>query len=346
MPDCDKALELISAHIDGALTDEEEAHLTQHLNTCPACRSLLADLEQIHADMMDLAAAPAQPPAGLHKDIMARIQAGDHSAPAAPVKKRPSPWRTWGAMAAVFAVVILGAGSLYGSGFFNNFTISNGTTAVAAATPPQETSAVSVQDAAPAASDAGGTSEQPAADTPDSGAASNDEASQSSTAGGESNDLPSAKDNRAAGSAGTGTRTAPSPEQPPASTPVSTPAVRAAEPSENAQPQPFEITPSSTGEMEQTDDTPSSTVYCGILTISWEQAQSLSLLDELTYTAQGDTRCYTLSAECFADVVEILSAGGTQALTEHGEQIASDAQQGLIIVTGVPETQTPTPSPS
>ena len=38
MTDCDRALELISAGLDGALTPEEKDWLEKHLEHCPACR--------------------------------------------------------------------------------------------------------------------------------------------------------------------------------------------------------------------------------------------------------------------------------------------------------------------
>ena len=76
MPDCDKALELISAHIDGALTDAEEARLTQHLNTCPACRALLADLEEARGTVRVLMDDSANGTAVLEQSLSRMKQAG------------------------------------------------------------------------------------------------------------------------------------------------------------------------------------------------------------------------------------------------------------------------------
>ena len=58
MLDCDQALELLSAKIDGALTAEESAALEEHLAACPACRALLADFESLHTELPRLAAQP------------------------------------------------------------------------------------------------------------------------------------------------------------------------------------------------------------------------------------------------------------------------------------------------
>ena len=67
---CEEALELISARIDGPLSGEESARLEDHLSVCPACRTLAADLEQLHAELPLLA---AQPPAVLTANVMNRI---------------------------------------------------------------------------------------------------------------------------------------------------------------------------------------------------------------------------------------------------------------------------------
>ena len=46
MCDCDRALELISLRLDGALLPEEAGELEEHLEHCPPCRSLAQELEQ------------------------------------------------------------------------------------------------------------------------------------------------------------------------------------------------------------------------------------------------------------------------------------------------------------
>lgn len=109
---CDQALELISASLDEALTPAEQQALDSHLADCPACRALLADFQKMQGAF---AALTVSPPDRLCPDVMARIAA--QKAEAAPnvtpfplKKAQRRPWVRWAAAAAVFAVVLLGAG--------------------------------------------------------------------------------------------------------------------------------------------------------------------------------------------------------------------------------------------
>lgn len=119
---CDQALELISARLDGALTPQEDAALEAHLAQCPQCRALLADLSALHA-----ACAGLEPPvpAGLTDRIMAQL--AKEAAEPAPVAQQPKnksflcflsfskerKWRNWAATAAVFALILAGAGRVW-----------------------------------------------------------------------------------------------------------------------------------------------------------------------------------------------------------------------------------------
>ena len=105
---CDKALELISARLDGVITPEEAALLEEHLSACPACRDLLADLEGVHEAMPGLW---VEPPADLKDRIMDRIRS-DNVTPLPVRPARKVRWKGWAALAAVCAVALLGAGSL------------------------------------------------------------------------------------------------------------------------------------------------------------------------------------------------------------------------------------------
>src|SRR5699024_3962718 len=101
---------LISASLDGALTEAEQRRLEAHLASCPACRALMRDLEGIHAALADLPAA--EPPARLAEGVMERIRAEGSKVISFPKRAMSSRWRQWrslGAMAAVFAVVVVGA---------------------------------------------------------------------------------------------------------------------------------------------------------------------------------------------------------------------------------------------
>ena len=106
---CDQALELLSARLDGALTPEEEAGLEEHLAHCPDCRALAADLEELHDAMPGLY---QEPPPELKERVMAQIRAESAPISLDEVRKKRSgrkTWRSWGAMAAVMAVVFMSA---------------------------------------------------------------------------------------------------------------------------------------------------------------------------------------------------------------------------------------------
>lgn len=108
MCDCDRALELISLRLDGALLPEEAGELEEHLEHCPPCRSLAQELEALHRAMPEL---EEEPPADLHRRIVAAVEQEPRQ-PAAPSKKVWRTWQRWGSLAAVFAVIIAGAGLL------------------------------------------------------------------------------------------------------------------------------------------------------------------------------------------------------------------------------------------
>ena len=105
---CDQALELISASLDLPLTKEEQQMLDAHLDNCPECRALLADFQKIHQAMAHMT---VEPPATLCQGVMDRIQAEQSAEKVVPIRRKPRFWVRWGAAAAIFAVVLLGAGS-------------------------------------------------------------------------------------------------------------------------------------------------------------------------------------------------------------------------------------------
>ena len=101
---CEEALELLSGHLDGETTPEEEALLQAHLGGCPSCREVLGAYEEMQ---QGLTALEAEPPAELHQRIMEAVR----SQPAAR-RSRAHLWRTGGtiAAAAVVALVLLAGG--------------------------------------------------------------------------------------------------------------------------------------------------------------------------------------------------------------------------------------------
>lgn len=68
---CERYLDLISARLDGPLPQQDEAELTEHLNTCPQCRAIADDLANIHSTLSDCAAVP---PAELATGVMNTIR--------------------------------------------------------------------------------------------------------------------------------------------------------------------------------------------------------------------------------------------------------------------------------
>lgn len=102
---CDKYVELLSARLDGALSEPEERELEAHLASCPACRAASAQLAALRPAFSELEDLPA--PEGLTQDVMDRIRAENKIVP---LFRRP--W--FKAMAGLAACAALAVG-LYGS---------------------------------------------------------------------------------------------------------------------------------------------------------------------------------------------------------------------------------------
>ena len=192
---CDQALESLSARLDGALPPEEEAELEEHLARCPDCRALAADLAAIHDAMPGLY---QEPPAELKERVMEQIRAER-----APVsldearKKRAGRkmWRSWGAMAAVMAVVFMSAAAM-------RFGSDGGTAGIPENTPVPS---VSVYSAQPEASQSAAADTLPAQEKAAVSGGENDIQSEpSSPAAEEAQIQPAQADAQTTGGAGTG----------------------------------------------------------------------------------------------------------------------------------------------
>ena len=68
---CEDSVELLSARLDGALTEEENRALENHLNICAACRAVAEDLEAIHLSFEVMEPVPA--PENFAGDVMAKL---------------------------------------------------------------------------------------------------------------------------------------------------------------------------------------------------------------------------------------------------------------------------------
>lgn len=337
MWECEQALEWISARIDGCLTSEEEARLDAHLAHCPACQSLLADLELIHSDLEKMAAAPAPVPPALRDDIVDQIRATRPGHRAAPPH-----WRTWAAAAAVLAVVLLGAGPLQiwrngGSGATTaNLAADVGSSGGAA--PEAETGGTGDTGADPqptpsSASDGGDEASKEAVNSPASpdGAASSEE-----TAGGEPSYTAAPTPPPSTSTYQSQTTSPPADGSQPETGDTGAGAQPRSETADaNGQPQGYAATTAPTPGPDAVTLT-GMPIYRGVLTLTWAQAEGLSALEGLSYTAQGDTRSYLLPAADFEALVQTLNAAGTDALRQSGGDISPDADQGLVLVTGAP----------
>ncbi len=97
---CDKYLDLISARLDGQLTVQEDADLTAHLQTCPACRAIAKDMEGLHSALSSVGEVDAPPE--LSQTVLSKIRA----------EKRPNRRRTLRQLSALAACLVLCVGVL------------------------------------------------------------------------------------------------------------------------------------------------------------------------------------------------------------------------------------------
>lgn len=115
---CEEALALISSHIDGEATQEEETLLQAHLETCASCREILRAYEEINREMADLT---SEPPGELISGVMERIT----EQPAEKKRSRRFMFGSGTAIAAAAAVLVL----LIGTGKIPDFRQGRATTA-------------------------------------------------------------------------------------------------------------------------------------------------------------------------------------------------------------------------
>lgn len=109
---CDRALEQMSAMLDGELTAEESEQLQAHLDACQSCRAVYAELAAVDAAV---AADQAEPPEALRENVMHAIRSEQKHKPA----RRTRSYVTAGliAAAALALVVLSGLGVVQLPGF-------------------------------------------------------------------------------------------------------------------------------------------------------------------------------------------------------------------------------------
>ena len=124
---CDEKIqELISGHLDGCNTPEQEAFLHEHLATCPACNQKMKDYKKMQETIESL---EKEAPASLSSNVMDAVAKDDLPKPK-PFKKLPFRYGT--AIAAVAAALVL----VIGSGKFG--LPSSGTAAIHPQNPETE----------------------------------------------------------------------------------------------------------------------------------------------------------------------------------------------------------------
>ncbi len=110
--DCDKYLELLSARLDGALTEGEERALEAHLSACPDCRAAGAQLAALQGAFPETEEVPA--PEGFARGVMDRIRESE-TQKVIPLFRRPR-FRALAGLAACLVLVI----GLYGASQLQN----------------------------------------------------------------------------------------------------------------------------------------------------------------------------------------------------------------------------------
>jgi len=105
---CEKAFELLSASLDNALNENEQAQLQRHLEQCDQCCEILQHYQAIDIGLVSL---NVEPPSELLSGVMAQIKA--EKVVIHPMKKRRFIFGPGTAIAAVAAALVLVIGSGY-----------------------------------------------------------------------------------------------------------------------------------------------------------------------------------------------------------------------------------------
>jgi anti-sigma factor RsiW len=128
---CRKAQKYISEYLDASLESRKAAHLERHIETCAACREVLADFRGLTAGARALDAA--EPGDGVWRKIEARLAAGEKGRATVPARSQEAPrgW-TFGlstpalrlAGAAALALVLIASGIIIGRGLGQKGTVA------------------------------------------------------------------------------------------------------------------------------------------------------------------------------------------------------------------------------
>ena len=114
--DCEQALILISAALDGEITPEEREQLNSHLDRCAECRAIADDFGLISAALTE----EIEIPVGLTEQMRAAVKDTSQN------RKRTF-LRRYGSLAAMLAIVLsLGAIVMSGAGGRNDVALFSG----------------------------------------------------------------------------------------------------------------------------------------------------------------------------------------------------------------------------
>ena len=113
MEHCEHYTALISAAVDGELTEAEREKLMDHLAQCPGCREVYSQMMAMHAVFDDLE-AEVELPGDLAGDVMAKVHTQKQ------VRRPRHYWWQITAAAACCALVILGYQQIWGGNLSEN----------------------------------------------------------------------------------------------------------------------------------------------------------------------------------------------------------------------------------
>ena len=128
---CRKAQKYISEYVDGTVKPRKAAGLERHIETCAACREVLADFQSLTTGARALDAP--EPGDGVWRKIEARLAAGERGRETVPAPRREAP-RGWAfglgtpalrfAGVAALALVLIASGIIIGRGLGQKGTVT------------------------------------------------------------------------------------------------------------------------------------------------------------------------------------------------------------------------------
>lgn len=101
---CDSYIELISAYIDGEISEADQKNLENHLLTCKSCQETLTLFYQIKENMSVI--EPVTPPKGFHEHLMGKVKEEALAIEKTKTKKKST--HRWMGYVSTAAAVIIG----------------------------------------------------------------------------------------------------------------------------------------------------------------------------------------------------------------------------------------------